>query len=115
MKTKNKLEKHISFDSMDQITKAIPEKFKGSEKLKSIIDDHVKHFKKDKWPISTDHILSGMFVDLTGVDPLVYFVKMLAKKGIHLGIGSKDLVGGVFYLDKKKPKAKKKMAKRKKK
>lgn len=112
---KDKIEKHISFEVMNQISKAIPEKFEGSEKLKTLINDHVKHFKKDKWPISTDHILSDMFVDLTGVDPLVYFVKMLAKKGIYLGIGSKDLVGGVFYLDKKKPKAKKKTAKRKRK
>lgn len=115
MKSERKLEKHIPFDFMNQITKTIPEKFEGSEKLKSIIDDHVKHFKKDKWPISTDHIINDMFVSLTGVDPVVYFIKMLAKKGVHLGVGSKDLIGGVFYLDSKKPKAKKKTAKRKRK
>lgn len=115
MKTKDKLEKHISFDIMNKISKSLPEKFEGSGKLKNVINDHVHHFKEDKWPISTDHIMSDMFMAVTGVDPLAYFVKMLAKKGIYLGIGSKDLIGGVFYLDKKKAKAKKKTAKRKRK
>ncbi len=111
-----KVKNTIPHSFMKSIFKAVDDKFEGSEKLKCIISDHVHHFRTDKWPISVDHVVSDMFRQLTGVDPLVYFIKMLAKNKVKLGLGTKDeSTEMVFYIDTSKPKTKKVSKKTKKK
>jgi hypothetical protein len=113
-KVKNKVKDVIPHSIMKSGFEKVNDKFKGSEKLKCIISDHVHHFRADKWPISVDHVVSDMFRQLTGVDPLVYFIKMLAKNKVKLGLGTKD-ESMVFYIDTSKPKTKKVSKKTKKK
>ena len=103
----------MSYSNMEKIIGVAPDKFIGSEKLKHIIKDNVQHFKLDGWPISVDHILSEMFISLTGVDPILYFIKMLSKKGIRLNVGDEAFTGLVFCLDKKPKKQVKKKTKKK--
>lgn len=112
-KVKNEVKDVIPHSIMKSGFETTDDKFKGSEKLKCIISDHVHHFRTDKWPISVDHVVTDMFHQLTGVDPITYFIKMLAKNKVKLGLGTKD-ESMVFYIDTSKPKSKKVKSKGKK-
>jgi hypothetical protein len=107
-----KVKNTIPHSFMKSIFKAVDDKFEGSEKLEFIIKEQTTHFRTDKWPISVDHIISEMFRELTGVDPIAYFIKRLAKNKIKLGLGEKEELGFVFYLEPKTKKVSKKTKKK---
>ena len=81
-----KVEKQLPHSAIKPMFETVDEYFEGSEKLRFIVSDHIHHFMIEKWPIAVDHVVSEMFRELTGADPVLYFAKMLAKNGIPVGL-----------------------------
>lgn len=108
-KHKRKITKLLGYKTLDVYVKNknIPRTVKPSmDKVPALMRELATHFKKDKWPLSYDHIRSELFRAMTGVDDMAFIVRELSKRNVHVGWGDDPLVGSVLYLDA--PKGKKK-------
>lgn len=82
-----------------------------SDKIKSIIADWVHHFKKDRWPLSIEGMRCDLFYQMFGVDSTTFMATLLKDNGIEVGLGDKDIIGDVFFVQKPKKKPLTKKAK----
>ncbi len=84
-----------------------------SVRMKTLVAEWVHHFKKDKWPLSYDHMIESLFFGMFGIGPMEYIVTSLKKEGISVGLGSKDHIGDVIYVAPKPKKSRAKKGKKK--
>lgn len=82
-----------------------------SDKIKSMIADWVHHFKKDRWPLSVEGMRSDLFYQMFGVDSITFIATILKDNGIEVGLGVKDILGDVLFVQKPKKKPLTKKAK----
>lgn len=108
-KTKKKVDKILRYKTLEAFikNKKIPRRISPTmSRVPTLMKELATHFKKDKWPLSLDHVRSELFYAITGTDELGFIVRELAKRNVYVGYGEEDSIGSVLYLDV--PKGKKK-------
>jgi hypothetical protein len=82
-------------------------------KMQLLIDSWEYHFKNDKWPLGIDGMVNELFLCMFGVSPHEFIVTSLDKRKVQVGIGSKENIGDVFYVEQKPKKSPAKKGKKK--